>query len=83
MTSKTLDLSNEVIAPNHCEAHTNIEQATIYKLANDADCAAPDSTDSPGAGLLNTVRTMVLESWAEAMPSDEPRRRAAVGRRQL
>lgn len=71
MTNKTLDLSNEVIAPNHCEAHTNIEQATIYTLASYADCASPDSTDSPGAGLLNTVRTMVLESWAEAMPSDE------------
>lgn len=71
MTGKTLDLPNEVTAPNHHDAHTNIEQATIYTLANDADCASPDSTDSPGAGLLNTVRTMVLESWAEAMPSDE------------
>lgn len=71
MTGKTLDLSNEVIAPNHCDAHTNIEQATLYRLATDADCGIPDSSDSPGAGVLFTVRTMVLESWADAMPSDE------------
>lgn len=71
MTGKTLDLSNEVTAPNHYDAHTDIEQATIYTLASYADCASPDSSDSPGAGFLNAVRTMVLESWAEAMPSDE------------
>lgn len=71
MICKTLDLSNEVTAPNHHDAHTNIEQATLYRLANDADCGTPDSADSPGAGLLNMVRTMVLESWADAMPSDE------------
>lgn len=37
MTSKTLDISNEVTAPNHFNAHTDIEQATLYRLANDAD----------------------------------------------
>ncbi|AON97507.1 OCR-like antirestriction protein [Rhodococcus phage ChewyVIII] len=71
MTERTLDISNEVTAPNHYNAHTNIEQASVSSLAADAECAYPDSKDSPGAVLLNGVRTMVLESWEGAFPLED------------
>lgn len=40
-----------------------MEEASAYRLAELADCGAPDSNDSPGAEILEEVRDAVIQVW--------------------
>ena len=43
------------------ETINNIREYSAFILANRADCASPDSLESPGAQMLASVRNDVLE----------------------
>lgn len=49
---------------------TGWREASAYSLANDAGCAAPDNSESPGAVFLTDVRDAALTAW-EADPDGE------------
>jgi hypothetical protein len=36
---------------------------TAYRLANEAECAGPDSSESAGAKMLQSVRDAVVDAW--------------------
>ena len=48
-----------------------VDRLTVWHLANDADCAGPDSPDSPGAQFLEQVQDAVVE-LTEHKPDTEP-----------
>ena len=53
--------------PNYAATVELLEGLTGRMLAGRADCGTPDADDSPGAGVLASVRNTILEAYADAV----------------
>jgi len=54
------------------ELTADIARRSAFNLAGDAECASPDTSDSPGADFLKGVRDSVLDQWESVDDIHEP-----------